>query len=94
MLGAIPVMEERGVKPKTVSYDTHIENLKLIKEGRMSAVYEQFPDKQVQTALQILVDYLREGKKPATKELYLKGKLITKDNLEDSEKWDEVKDKL
>ena len=91
LLGAIPVLEERGIRPKLCSYDTHVENLKLIYEGRMDAVLEQFPDEQVRTALRVLVSYIRDGTQPQQKYIYLKGKLITKANLEQSEKWDEAK---
>ena len=52
---------------------------------------EQFPGKQSATAVQIMADYLKTGAKPAQQINLITPVAITKDNLKEGERLDEVK---
>jgi ABC-type sugar transport system substrate-binding protein len=65
-LGAIAALKQSGVskgKVPVIGYDALPEALRAIREGEMAATVEQSPGKQVQTALDQLVDHI-PNKKP------------------------------
>jgi len=88
ILGAIEAMEAAGVdtsKIITVGYDAIPDALTYIKGGRLNATVEQFPGKQARESLKYLVEYIKEGKMPPSKEVYITPVAITIDNLNDAE---------
>ena len=57
----------------------------------MTATIEQFPGKQSATAVKIMADYLKTGKKPEQQITLLTPAAITKDNINDAERLNELK---
>jgi ABC-type sugar transport system substrate-binding protein len=89
MLGAIEAMDANKVdhgQVITISYDAIPEALAYIVENKLDATVEQFPGKQARTALQILVDHVRKGTTPESKEIFLKPVVITSANLDEAER--------
>ena len=54
-----------------------------MRDGELTATIEQFPGKQSATGVEILADFLKDGKKPAQQITLLTPVAITKDNLKD-----------
>ena len=71
--------------------DAQPQDLADIKAGTVTATIDQLSGQQVRGALDALVDFLREGKKPAQQVMLLTPIAITKDNLNQAERLDEVK---
>jgi ribose transport system substrate-binding protein/inositol transport system substrate-binding protein len=91
-LGALEALKARNLlgKVKLIGFDALPEALGQIKAGNMTATIEQLPGGQVRGALQALVAFLREGKKPDQVTL-LTPIAITSDNLNQAERLSEVK---
>lgn len=85
-LGVVEVAKEQNLKAPIIGYDALPESLQAINAGTMAATIEQFPGQQASKALDILVDYLRNGKSPSQHDNYLTPKLITKANLMEAER--------
>jgi len=88
ILGAIEALEAGGVdlsKVVTVGYDAIPDALNYIKEGKLGATIEQFPGEQAKKALRYLVEYIRDGKNPPKKQVFINPIAITSDNLNDAE---------
>jgi inositol transport system substrate-binding protein len=92
-LGALEALKARNLvgKVKLIGFDALPEALGQIKAGNMTATIEQMPGGQVKGALDELVAYLRDGKKPAEQVKLLTPIAITADNLNQAERLDEVK---
>ena len=91
-LGAIEAVKGRNLKGITIiGFDALPEALGKIRDGEMTATIEQFPAKQSATAVDILAEYLKSGKKPAEQITLLTPQAITKDNLNLAERLNEVK---
>jgi len=92
-LGALEALKARNLlgKVKLIGFDALPEALGQIKTGNMTATIEQMPGGQVSGALDTLVAYLREGKKPAEPVKLLTPIAITADNLNQAERLNEVK---
>jgi inositol transport system substrate-binding protein len=92
-LGALEALKGRNLvgKVKLIGFDALPEALGQIKAGNMTATIEQMPGGQVKGALDTLVSFLREGKKPAQQVTLLTPIAITSDNLNQAERLNEVK---
>ena len=91
-LGAIEAVKGRNLKGVAIiGFDALPEALAKIRDGEMTATIEQFPGKQSATGVQIMADYLKSGKKPEQQITLLTPAAITKDNIKDAERLDEVK---
>jgi inositol transport system substrate-binding protein len=92
-LGALEALKARNLvgKVKLIGFDALPEALGQIKAGNMTATIEQMPGGQVKGALDTLVAYLRDGKKPAEQVKLLTPIAITSDNLNQAERLNEVK---
>ncbi|MBV8969973.1 MAG: substrate-binding domain-containing protein [Verrucomicrobia bacterium] len=92
-LGALEALKSRNLigKVKLIGFDALPEALGQIRAGNMTATIEQLPGGQVRGALQTLVAFLREGKKPENQVTLLTPIAITKDNLNQAERLNEVK---
>jgi inositol transport system substrate-binding protein len=92
-LGALEALKARNLlgKVKLIGFDALPEALGQIKAGNMTATIEQMPGGQVKGALDTLVSFIREGKKPAEPVKLLTPIAITSDNLNQAERLDEVK---
>jgi inositol transport system substrate-binding protein len=92
-LGALEALKARNLlgKVKLIGFDALPEALGQIKAGNMTATIEQLPGGQVRGALQALVSFLRDGKKPDQQVTLLTPIAITSENLNQAERLDEVK---
>lgn len=92
-LGALEALKARNLvgKVKLIGFDALPEALGQIKAGNMTATIEQMPGGQVKGALDTLVAYLRDGKKPAEPVKLLTPIAITSDNLNQAERLNEIK---
>jgi inositol transport system substrate-binding protein len=92
-LGALEALKGRNLvgKVKLIGFDALPEALGQIKAGNMTATIEQMPGGQVKGALDTLVSFIREGKKPAQQVTLLTPIAITSDNLNQAERLNEVK---
>jgi ABC-type sugar transport system substrate-binding protein len=91
-LGAIEAVKARNLKGVVIiGFDALPEALGKVRDGELAATIEQFPAKQSATAVDIMAEYLKSGKKPEQKVTLLTPVAITKDNLKDAERLSEVK---
>jgi inositol transport system substrate-binding protein len=92
-LGALEALKARNLlgKVKLIGFDALPEALGQIKAGNLTATIEQMPGGQVRGALQALVAFLRDGKKPDQQVLLLTPIAITSENLDKAERLSEVK---
>lgn len=88
-LGAMQVVEERGLDIDIIGFDALPEALAAIREGGLTATVEQMPGGQSRAAMQTLVDYLRNGTQPEPVKL-LTPITITKDNIDQAERLGEI----
>jgi ribose transport system substrate-binding protein/inositol transport system substrate-binding protein len=92
-LGAIEALKARNIidKVKVIGFDALPEALAQIRDGTLTASIEQLPGGQSRGAVDLLVAFLRDGKKPAQQITLLTPIAITKDNLDQAERLGEVK---
>jgi inositol transport system substrate-binding protein len=76
---------------KLIGFDALPEALGQIKAGNMTATIEQLPGGQVRGAMETLVGFVRDGKKPDQQVTLLTPIAITSDNLDKAERLNEVK---
>jgi inositol transport system substrate-binding protein len=91
-LGAIEALKGRDLvgKVAVIGFDALPEAIAAIQEGTLTASIEQLPGGQSRGALDTLVAFLREGKKPAEQVVLLTPIAITKDNINEAERIGEV----
>jgi ABC-type sugar transport system substrate-binding protein len=89
-LGALQVANEQGLDIDIIGFDALPEALASVRDGGLLATVEQFPGGQSQTALQILVDFLRDGTTPESDLVLLTPITITQDNIEEAERLGEL----
>ena len=92
-LGALEALKTRNLlsKVKLIGFDALPEALGQIQAGNMTGTIEQLPGGQTRGALETLVGFLRDGKKPDNQVTLLTPIAITKDNLNQAERLNEVK---
>jgi inositol transport system substrate-binding protein len=92
-LGALEALKARNLlgKVKLIGFDALPEALGQIKAGNMTATIEQLPGGQVRGALDALVGFLREAKKPDQQVTLLTPIAITSENLNQAERLNEIK---
>ena len=91
-LGAIEALKARGIKGVAIlGFDALPEALGKVRDGELTATVEQFPAKQCSLGVQTLVDFLKTGKKPDQQITLLTPVAITKANLTEAERLNEVK---
>ena len=92
-LGALEALKARNLlgKVKLIGFDALPEALGQIRAGNLTGTIEQLPGGQVRGALQTLVGFLRDGKKPDQQVILLTPIAITADNLNQAERLNEVK---
>jgi inositol transport system substrate-binding protein len=88
-LGALQVTEEQGLDIPIIGFDALPEALASVRDGGLAATIEQFPGGQSSTALQTLVDNLRNGTEPE-EVILLNPIAITQDNLDQAERLGEI----
>ena len=92
-LGAMEAAKARGLTGKIamIGFDALPEALAQVRDGGMTATIEQFPAEQSALGVDMLDDFLKNGKKPDQKVMLLTPVAITKDNLKQAERLNEVK---
>jgi inositol transport system substrate-binding protein len=91
-LGAIEALKARNLKGVVIiGFDALPEALGKVRDGELAATIEQFPAKQSSTAVDIMAEFLKSGKKPEQQITLLTPVAITKDNLNLAERLNEVK---
>jgi inositol transport system substrate-binding protein len=91
-LGAVEAVKARGLSDVAIiGFDALPEALAQVRDGGMTATIEQFPGKQSSLGVQTLVNFLKNGTKPAEKILLPTPEAVTKDNLNIAERLGEVK---
>jgi inositol transport system substrate-binding protein len=91
-LGAIEAVKGRNLKGIVIiGFDALPEALAKVRDGELTATVEQFPAKQSALGIQILADYVKNGKKPAQQVNLITPIALTKDNLKEAERLDEMK---
>ena len=91
-LGAIEAVKARNLKGVAIiGFDALPEALANVRDGELTATIEQFPGKQSAWGVQLVADFIKSGKKPAEQLNLITPAAITKDNLKDAERLDEVK---
>lgn len=88
-LGALQVTQEQGLDIPIIGFDALPEALASVRDGGLHATIEQFPGGQSSTAVQVLVDYLRDGTAP-DELILLEPIAITADNLDQAERLGEI----
>ncbi|MCW6508191.1 substrate-binding domain-containing protein [Lichenifustis flavocetrariae] len=92
-LGAFEALKGRNLqgKVKVIGFDALPDALASIRDGGMAGTVEQFPAEQSKTAVDILMRYIKEKKKPDSDLVLLTPIVLTKQNLSKAERLDEVK---
>lgn len=88
-LGALQVAQEQNLEIVIIGFDALPEALGSVRDGGLTATIEQFPGGQSRTAMQAMVNYLRDGTTPDPLVL-LTPIAITKENIEEGERLGEV----
>ena len=91
VLGALEAVKARNLKVALIGFDALPETLGDIKAGTVTATIDQLSGQQVRASFDALVAFLRDGTKPAQQVTLLTPIAITKDNLNQAERLDEVK---
>ena len=91
-LGAMEAVKARSLSGiAIIGFDALPEALAQVRDGGLTATIEQFPGQQSATGVQILADFIKNGKKPDQNLVLLTPVAITKDNLNTAERLGEVK---
>lgn len=92
-LGAIEAVKARGLQDrvKIIGFDALPEALAAIRDGSLAGTVEQFPGGQSRRAMQIMVEFLKNGTKPESDLVLLTPIVITQANLDQAERLGELK---
>ncbi len=92
-LGALEALRGLGLENdiRIVAFDAGPEALLAVRDGGLAGTVDQFPGLQSRTAVQIMNAYLTDGKRPEKVVNLITPKMISADNLDESERIGEVK---
>ena len=88
--GAAEAAAGSGIEVPIIGFDALPEALQAVQEGTLTATVEQWPGRQTAGAMEVLVNYLRDGTEPEEKTLLIEPTLITVDNLGEAERAEEA----
>jgi ABC-type sugar transport system substrate-binding protein len=74
IIGAVEAMQAAGVDPAskvTIGFDATTDAFSYMEEGKLDATIDQFPGRQASRALDVLVEYIKTGTKPANAVEYI-----------------------
>ena len=90
--GAMEAVKARNLSGTTIiGFDALPEALAHVRDGDMTATIEQFPAEQCSLAMRILADFINTGRRPDKQINLLAPVAITKANLSEAERLNEVK---
>jgi ABC-type sugar transport system substrate-binding protein len=89
-LGAAEAAAGAGIEVPIIGFDALPEALQAIQAGTMAATVDQWPGRQTTGAMEILINFLRDGSEPAEHTTLIEPGLITADNLGEAERAEEA----
>jgi len=89
-LGAAEAVAGAGLDIPIIGFDALPEALQAIQNGSLAATVDQWPGRQTSGAMEVLVNFLRDGTEPAEHTTLIEPGLITADNLGESERAEEA----
>lgn len=91
-LGAVEAVRAQnlGDQIKVLGFDALPEALAAVRDGLLAATVEQFPGGQSRKAMQIMVDYVKNGTVPEESLVLLEPIAITSDNIDQAERLGEL----
>jgi ABC-type sugar transport system substrate-binding protein len=89
-LGAAEAVAGAGLDIPIIGFDALPEALQAIQNGTLAATVDQWPGRQTSGAMEVLVNFLRDGTEPAEHTTLIEPGLITADNLGESERAEEA----
>lgn len=89
-LGAFEAVRARELKIDILGFDALPEALAAVRDGHLAGTVEQFPGGQSRQAMQILVDYVKNGTEPESDVVLLTPIVITADNIDEAERLGEL----
>jgi ABC-type sugar transport system substrate-binding protein len=90
VLGAAEAAAGAGIDVPIVGFDALPEALQAIQDGTLVATVDQWPGRQTSGAMELLVNFLRDGTEPAEHTTLIEPGLITADNLGEAERAEEA----
>jgi ABC-type sugar transport system substrate-binding protein len=84
--GAAEAVAGAGLDIPIIGFDALPEALQAVQDGTFDATVEQWPGRQTSGAMEVLVNYLRDGTEPAEHVLLIEPALITADNVGEAER--------
>jgi ABC-type sugar transport system substrate-binding protein len=84
--GAAEAVAGAGLDIPIIGFDALPEALQAVRDGSLAATVEQWPGRQTSGAMEILVDFVRNGTSPAAHDTFIEPTLITADNLGEAER--------
>ena len=88
-LGAAVALKDAGVEIPIIGFDALPEALAAVREGTLVGTVEQSPGGQSRLAMQVMVDFLRNGKEPE-KVTLLEPFIVSADNIDQAERLSEL----
>jgi ABC-type sugar transport system substrate-binding protein len=88
--GAAEAVAGAGLEVPIIGFDALPEALQAVEDGSLAATVEQFPGGQTSGAMEIMVNYLRDGTEPAENITLIEPALIASDNLGEAERLEEA----
>ncbi len=91
-LGAAEAVKAQGLgdQIKILGFDALPEALAAVKDGTLAATVEQFPGGQSRKAMQIMVEFVKDGTVPDESLVLLEPIAITTDNIDQAERLGEL----
>jgi inositol transport system substrate-binding protein len=84
--GAAEAASGVGIDIPIIGFDALPEALQAIQDGTFAATVDQWPGRQTSGAMEMLVDFIRDGIEPAEHTVLIEPALITIDNLGEAER--------
>ena len=84
--GAAEAAAGAGLDIPVIGFDALPEALQAVQDGTFDATVEQWPGRQTAGAMEVLVNYLRDGTEPAEHVTLIEPTLITADNVGEAER--------
>jgi ABC-type sugar transport system substrate-binding protein len=88
--GAAEAAAGAGLDVPVIGFDALPEALQAVQDGTFIATVDQWPGRQTAGAMEVLVNYLRDGTEPAEHTTLIEPTLITIDNLGEAERAEEA----
>jgi ABC-type sugar transport system substrate-binding protein len=88
--GAAEAAAGAGIDVPIIGFDALPEALQAVQDGTFAATIDQWPGRQTAGAMEVLVNYLRDGTEPSEHTTLIEPGLIIVDNLGEAERAEEA----